>query len=193
MDQTKVAHYFALLMSEGFGLDMSNPNLCGTPERVAKMFCQEFFRNISEEFPEERLTLFPNDDGYDEIILSDNIPFISVCSHHFLPFTGKAWFAYIPKDKLVGASKLTRIVQHYAARPQLQETLAKQVVDRFEHIVKPSGTLLVMRAIHNCMACRGVKTGSKAGLVTSIVTGVFKENLSTRNEAMQLISMSNTL
>src|SRR5512137_1444285 len=195
MNQDKVAFYFEKLMTEGLGLDMSDPNLCGTPTRVAKMYCQEFFKTVDEEFPETLLTTFPNEDGYDEIILADNIPFTSICSHHFLPFTGKAWFLYIPRTNLLepsyghvewnrketdamlsGASKMARVVQHYAARPQLQERLAKQIVKRFEEIVKPAGTMLVMRAVHGCMSCRGVKAGNKAGLVTSIVRGAFKDD-----------------
>lgn len=198
MNQDKVEQYFRLLMSEGLGLDMSDPNLCGTAGRVAKMYCQEFFKNVDEEFPAEKLTTFPNEDGYDEIILADNIPFVSICSHHFLPFTGKAWFLYIPNHQVIedkeallsGASKMARVVQHYASRPQLQERLAKQIVKRFEELVKPNGIMLVMRAVHGCMSCRGVKSGNNSGLVTSIVRGAFKEHASTRSEAMDLIKLS---
>jgi len=188
--ESLIKQYIELILVNGLGLNISDPNLSGTPERVAKMYCHELFKNIGVEFPAELMTVFPNKDSYSEIILADNIPFTSICSHHLLPFTGIAWFMYIPKDSLVGASKMSRIISHYAARPQLQETLTNQIVKRFEEIVNPQGTMLIMRALHNCMICRGVKTGENAGLVTSIVTGAFKENLATRNEALQLLRIT---
>lgn len=190
MNQKLIEGCMKSIIREGLGLDLSDPNLSGTPRRVAKMWTKEFFQNINREFPAKNFRMFPNEEGYDEIVLFDQISFVSVCSHHFLPFQGSAWFAYIPKDKLVGASKPARLVEWYAARPQLQERLAHQIVERFDTIVKPKGTLLVMRAVHGCMSCRGVKQGNKAGMTTSIVKGVFKKNLDAKLEAFELIKIA---
>ena len=190
MNQKLIEVLFRRLMSEGLGLDMSDPNLKGTPARVAKMYCQEFFSGMDREFPAEALTVFPNDDGYDQIIMQDNIPFVSICGHHFLPFSGKAWFLYIPDQLLPGASKPDRLINHYSCRPQLQERLAKQIMDKFMEVVCPKGAMLVMRAIHGCKVCRGVRSGNHSGMVTSVVTGGFKDNEKTRTEALALIQLS---
>lgn len=181
------------ILANGLDLDLQDPNLIDTPRRIAKMYVEDLFWGLYTEPP--KITVFPNTDNYDEIILVDNIPFVSVCSHHFLPFQGLAYFLYIPNkliedSNLSGASKMPRVVQYWAARPQLQERLTQQSVDYFESVVKPLGTMLVMRAVHGCMACRGVRTGNGTGMMTSKVTGCFKEDSSTKMEALSLINMS---
>jgi len=186
------AYHMAQLMVNGLGLDLNDPNYADTPLRIAKMYTEDLFWGLSSEPP--KITTFPNADNYDEIVMIDNIPFVSVCSHHFLPFQGLAWFAYIPNEfkegtELSGASKIPRLIQYYAARPQLQERLTHQIVDHFENKIKPKGTMLVMRAVHGCMSCRGVKTGNGTGMMTSKVKGSFRRN-STRMEALSLINMS---
>jgi GTP cyclohydrolase I len=187
-----IAECFTRLMTEGLGLDLKDPNLSGTPQRVAKMYRRELFSGLYEEPP--IITTFPNSESYDEIIMMDNIPFVSVCSHHFLPFQGLAWFIYIPQDHiesdLSGASKIARVINHFASRPQLQERLTQQTVKYFVEKVNPLGAMLVMRAVHGCMSCRGVKTGNRTGMTTSKVQGCFKENPTTRREALELINMS---
>lgn len=188
MNQAKVEEYFGKLLTEGLGLDLSDPNLKDTPKRVAKMYCQEFFKSLEPNTT--LITTFPNDKDYDEIILLDNIPFVSMCSHHFLPFSGKAWFAYIPDKKLVGASKINRLITHYSAKPQLQENLSKEIVDNFVYLLQPKAVMLVMRAIHGCMACRGIRQGNDAGMITSVVYGVFKENDKARSEVLNLIKLT---
>lgn len=188
MNQAKVEEYFGKLLTEGLGLDLSDPNLKDTPKRVARMFCNEFFKSLDPN--SFSLTTFPNDKDYDEIILLDNIPFVSMCSHHFLPFSGKAWFAYIPDKKLVGASKINRLITHYSAKPQLQENLSKEIVDCFVSLLQPKAVMLVMRAIHGCMACRGIRQGNDAGMMTSVVYGVFKENDKARSEVLNLIKLA---
>ena len=177
----------ARLLTEGLGLDLTDPNLSGTPKRVAKMY-RELFSGLYEEPP--AITTFPNTEGYDEMIFVDNIPFVSVCSHHLLPFSGLAFFLYIPKDKLAGASKMPRIIQYWASRPQLQERLTQQIITHFVGVVQPLGAMLVMRAVHGCLSCRGVKTGNRTGMMTSKVVGNFKDNPETRREALDLISIS---
>ena len=120
------------------------------------------------------------------IILKD-IPFYSICEHHFLPFLGKAHIAYIPrKNKLLGLSKLARVVELYAKRPQLQERLTSQIADTMLDIINPLGVLVVIEAEHLCMTMRGVKKpGSR--MVTSAIRGIFRKNESTRKEALELI------
>lgn len=189
MNERLIAECFQIILSEGLGLDTKDPNLSDTPERVARMYCREFFTGLDpKNIP--KITTFPNTDHYNEMIMLDNIPFVSVCSHHFLPFQGLAWFLYIPDKTLVGASKVSRIISYFAARPQLQEKLTQSIVDYFVEIVKPLGAMLVMRATHGCMTCRGVKTGMQGGMSTSIVYGSFADNISTRNEGMELIKLS---
>lgn len=178
------------LLIEGLGLDITDPNLRGTPERIARMYCTEFFKNTETEFTADDFSLFPNTKGYREIVMEDNLPFVSVCSHHFLPFEGLAWFLYIPDKWLVGASKISRCIDHYAARPQLQENLSEEIMECFMDVVQPLGAMLVLRAVHGCMACRGIKKGRDANLTTSVVRGAFEENEKTRQEAMQLILLS---
>jgi len=178
---------FLRIMTEGLGLDVQDPNLSGTPERIEKMY-KEFFRNVGKPF--EGLTVFPNEEGYDQLILLDKIHFTSTCSHHFLPFSGYAWFAYIPNDLLLGASKPARVIEHFATRPQLQENLCHDVVNHIEYKLKPKGIMLVMRAIHGCMSCRGVNQYHGAGMITSAITGVFKESKSAKDEVLDLIKLS---
>lgn len=176
------------LFSE-MGFDMQDPNLIGTPKRIVKMYQEELFSNYGKT-PTNIITSFPNEDNFDEIIMMDNIPFVSTCSHHGLPFPGLAWLAYIPDSKLSGASKPARVLDFFAKKPQLQEKLSTEVVDFFMKEIQPKGIMLVMRAIHGCMSCRGVKTGENAGLITSITRGCFRDNPETRSEALDLIKLS---
>jgi len=189
MNEAIVKDCLTKMLTEGLGLDLKDPNLSETPDRIARMYCQEFFSGISNSNP-LKLKAFPNDKGFDEIVMLDNIPFVSMCSHHFLPFPGLAWFLYIPDNKLVGASKPSRAIEFFAKQPQLQENLSSQVIDHFMEEIKPKGAMLVMRAVHGCMSCRGVKTGNNSGMITSITRGNFRDNLSTRMEAMSLIQLS---
>ena len=186
MNKDIVEQLFRELMEKGLGFDLSDPNLCDTPNRVARMYCEEFFGNCCVEFTDFKA--FPNEHQYDQIIISDLIFFVSVCSHHFLPFTGNAWVLYIPKYKLVGASKMARLVEHYAARPQLQENLCHEVLNSFVAGIEPVGAMVVMRGIHGCMKCRGVKQRG-SGMGTSAVYGAFKKP-DVKSEGMDLIKLS---
>lgn len=187
MNESKVIHYFELLMSEGLGFDLKDANLSGTPSRVAKMYCREWFKSVGSEFTDFKS--FPNDAGYEQIIMSDRIHFTSFCSHHFLPFTGLAWIAYIPNEFLIGASKMSRLVEHYASRPQLQENLTHQVLKTFVNGVNPEGAMVVMRAVHSCMTCRGARQISGAGMQTSALHGAFFK-AEVKSEALELIKLS---
>ena len=190
MDQAKVEFHFRKLMEEGLGFDMNDPNLIDTPKRVAKMYTHELFHAVDKEFPEKDFRKFPNTKKYNQVTMIDNIHFTSVCSHHFLPFAGRGWFLYIPNElDLIGASKMPRIITHYAARPQLQENLCHDVMDRFVEVMKPVAAMLVLRAIHGCMSCRGVNQYNNTGMTSSAIYGGF-EKPELRAEAMSLIHLS---
>ncbi len=191
MDNSPSEKHIRNFLEQGLGLDLNDPNLKGTPERIARMYGKEFFKGVDKEF--EGLTVFPNDEKYDEIVLLDNIHFVSVCSHHFLPFSGLAWVAYIPNKSVVGASKPSRVITHYASRPQLQENLCQQVVSFLEEQLKPKGVMVVMRAIHGCMSNRGINQYAGAGMLTSAIRGVFKSDKSAKDEAFNLIKLSVSL
>lgn len=192
MDQKLTELYLTKVLTEGLGLDLTDPNLKDTPKRISKMFIQEMFHNTNEEFPEESFSKFPNEHCYDQIILMDHIHFTSMCSHHFLPFEGLGFFAYIPNDYLVGASKMARLIEHYGARPQLQENLCHEVLNRFVDVIQPKGAMLVLRALHGCMSSRGVKQYANAGMTTSAIHGclIGQEG---REEVMNLIQLSTML
>lgn len=182
---------FRQMMIVGMGLDLDDPNLADTPRRVAKMFGKELLQGVGHEFPKDNFARFPNTKKYDQMVMVDNIHFTSVCSHHFLPFTGRAWFAYIPgKHDVVGVSKIPRLIKHYASRPQLQENLVHEIINRFVEVMHPEGAMLVMRAIHGCMSCRGVEQYNNTGMISSAVHGTFKEFAATRQECMSLIHLS---
>jgi len=186
MKESVVEACLGQMITAGLGFSLEDPNLIDTPKRMAKMYCQEFFTNVGKEFTDFKS--FPNEEGYTEIIVFPPISFISTYSHHFLPFFGTAWLAYIPNDKLIGASKPARLVQHYAARPQLQENLCNQVIDAFENAMRPEGCMVVMEAVHMCMISRGVKQPNNGGMITSSIRGNFFKD-SVKQEALKLMGL----
>jgi len=171
------------------GLDLNDPHLRETPERVAKMYSREFFRNINSEFTKEEYSLQPNIEGYDEIICSDKIESVSMCSHHLLPFKFLAWMMYIPDTEIIGASKFARLIDHYARRPQTQERLCHQIIENFIEHVKPKGAMIVIRGHHGCMQCRGIRQ-SENGFSTSAVRGIFKKYSHLEMKGYELIKIS---
>jgi GTP cyclohydrolase I len=175
-----------LFDKDAFGLDKNDPNLIGTPERLIKMYMNEFFLNVNKE-PLE-ITTFPNE-GFDEMILLDNINFTSLCSHHFLPFFGRGWLIYVADKSIVGASKPSRILDFFARKPQLQEKLCTEVMNHFVTTVQPKGAMLVLRATHQCMTCRGIKAEPLSGMTTSAIYGCFKDQ-TVRSEGLDLIKIS---
>jgi GTP cyclohydrolase IA len=168
---------------ELLGLDTSDPNLIETPERVAKMYL-EMFHGLSEG-AEPKVTFFPNDEGYQAMVMEKDIPFYSLCSHHFVPFYGHAHIAYIPNDKIAGLSKLPRILEFYARRPQLQERLTEQVAGFLAEKLSPQGVMVVIEARHLCVEMRGIKK-SGAVTVTSAIRGIFY-NRPVREEFLDLL------
>jgi len=166
------------------GLDMRDPNLVETPERVAKMYL-ELFSGLSEG-AEPRVTFFPNDEGYSAMVMEKDIPFYSLCSHHFVPFYGHAHVAYIPNESIVGLSKMARIVEFYARRPQLQERLTEQIAGFMDEKLDPQGVMVVIEARHLCVEMRGIKKPG-ALTVTSAIRGIFNSQ-TVREEFLDLLN-----
>src|SRR5713101_3546955 len=165
-------------------LDLSDPNLIETPERVAKMYL-EMFHGLSEG-AEPKVTFFPNDERYTAMVMEKDIPFYSLCSHHLVPFYGHAHVAYIPNERIVGLSKMARIVEFYARRPQLQERLTEQVAGYMAEKLAPQGVMVVVEARHLCVEMRGVKKPG-ALTVTSAIRGIFF-NRPVREEFLDLLN-----
>ncbi len=180
----RISHHVAEIMKI-LDLDLKDPNLRDTPRRFAHMYL-EIFQGLNED-NEPDLTVFPNEDGVDQMVVMTDIPFYSMCAHHLLPFWGRAHVAYIPTDQIVGLSKLARMVEYHARRPQIQERLTNQVVRYLEDQLNPRGSMVVLEARHLCMEMRGVeKPGTWT--ITSAVRGIFKKERATREEFMDLLS-----
>ncbi len=166
------------------GEDPDRQGLKDTPKRVARMY-QEMFAGLRANPAKHLKVTFP--ESYDEIVLVRDIGFTSMCEHHLLPFTGVAHVAYIPNGRVAGLSKLARVVEDFARRPQVQERMTADIADLLEVELQTSGVAVVVRAEHSCMSIRGVKKpGSQT--VTSALRGVFKTHLSSRTEVMTLIN-----
>lgn len=153
---------------------VNKEHISETPRRVVEMY-KELFSGCFQD-PEEVLKKGFEDTKYNEMVYVNNISFVSVCAHHFCPFFGKAHFAYIPNGKIVGLSKIPRLIKIYAKRPQVQEKLTQEIVDTFDRIIQPKGCGLVMEAEHLCMKIRGVKEET-AYTRTTALRGVFMQPL----------------
>lgn len=170
-----------LLMA--LGRDPASEHLADTPRRVARSYAEML---TPRDFD---LTTFPNDEGYDELVLARGIPFQSLCRHHLLPFAGVAHVAYLPGERLLGLSKLARVVELFARDLQVQERLTKQVADWLQEHLAPKGVGVVLEAEHQCMALRGVRaTGAKA--VTSAVHGLLRDDARSRQEFFALTGIT---
>ena len=166
------------------GEDPSREGLVGTPGRVARMYA-ELFAGLHDD-PGRHLRVHFTEQ-YDEMVVLRNIPFYSMCEHHLLPFMGKAHVAYLPRGRVVGISKLARVIESIAHRPQVQERLTRDIADVLMGELDARGVGVIIEATHTCMTIRGVrKPGSQ--MVTSVMRGLFKSNLATRNEAMNLLT-----
>ena len=167
------------------GDDPEREGLQGTPGRVARAY-EEFFAGYGQD-PEEILQrTFEETDGYDEMVLLRDIRFESHCEHHLAPIIGKAHVAYMPKTRVVGISKLARVVEVYAKRLQIQEKMTAQIANTIEAVLQPHGVAVVIEAAHQCMTTRGVhKPG--VDMVTSRMLGVFRDDAATRREFLGMI------
>ena len=165
------------------GEDPEREGLLGTPERVSRMY-GELFEGLRTD-PKELLSV-GFEVGHDEMVILKDIPFYSICEHHFMPFHGVAAIGYIPDGRVVGLSKLARLVDAYARRPQIQEQLTGQIADTLMEALHPDGVAVVIEAEHLCMTARGVKKpGSR--MVTSATRGTFRKNDVTRAEFLSLV------
>lgn len=166
------------------GEDPDREGLAGTPDRVARMYA-EVFGGLRQNGNEAVETFFEDEDHH-ELVMVKDIPFHSMCEHHLLPFHGRAHVAYLPQGTVTGLSKLARLVDVYARRPQMQERLTTQVANTLMEALDPYGVLVVLEAEHLCMSMRGIKKPGSI-TVTSAVRGSFCDDPATRSEAMALL------
>jgi GTP cyclohydrolase IA len=162
------------------GIDHDREGLRETPARMARAYAE-----LLDAQPLQ-LTTFPNEEGYDELVLARDIPFRTLCEHHLLPFSGVAHVGYLPGGRILGLSKLARLVEHFAARPQTQERLTKQVADCLDAHLHPRGAGVLLRAEHSCMSLRGVRAHG-ATTVTSALTGTLRAGAQARAEFFALV------
>ena len=164
---------------EALGVDTTDESLRDTPGRMARMYAE--LLTPASFAP----TTFPNDGGYDELVVATSIPFHSLCEHHLLPFIGVAHVGYLPGERIIGLSKLARVVELFARRLQVQERLTTQVADWLDDHLQPKGVGVVLEAEHLCMSIRGVqKTGART--VTSALHGLVRDDPRTRQEFLAL-------
>jgi len=168
-------------------ISRKDPNAEQTPFRLAKMFVNELL--CGRYAPEPDVTVFPNRKKVDELIISKGITVMSICSHHWQPISGECAVGYIPGDYVVGISKLSRIVEWYSRRGQIQEELGEQIADFIEKLIHPKALGVVIKAKHYCMIARGVRADEdKSVMVTSVMRGYLMNDLNLRNEFLNLIS-----
>ncbi|HSQ47605.1 MAG TPA: GTP cyclohydrolase I FolE [Lutibacter sp.] len=167
----KISVLFAEIM-DVMGMDLNDDSLKGTPERVAKMYIDEIFSGLNPK-NKPKMSLFENKYQYNQMLVEKNITFYSNCEHHFVPIFGKAHVAYISSGKVIGLSKLNRIVQYYAQRPQVQERLTNQIGKDLEHILKTEDIAVIIDAKHLCVCSRGIKDDTST-TITTYYGGAFK-------------------
>ena len=173
----KIAGHFREIMLT-LGLDLTDDSLRGTPKRVAKMYIEEIFSGLNP-VNEPKVAMFENKYGYYEMLIEKNISFYSNCEHHFVPIVGKTHIAYISSGQVIGLSKLNRIVQYYAKRPQVQERLTMQIAKHLQKILKTDHVAVYIDAKHLCVSSRGVKDDATS-TITSYYGGKFQEENSRR-------------
>ena len=167
------------------GLDLNDDSLKGTPHRVAKMYVKEIFSGLDPK-NKPLIKLFENKFKYNEMLVEKNITFHSNCEHHFVPFMGKAHVAYISSGKIIGLSKLNRIVQYYAKRPQVQERLSVQILNELKDVLRTEDVAVVIDAKHLCVSSRGI-SDPNSSTVTAQYSGKFLEE-NVKNEFLKFIS-----
>ena len=185
IDKDKIEKAVASII-EAIGENPKREGLVGTPRRIAEMYA-EVFGGIYEDPGEELRVGF--EEGHQEMVILKDIPFYSMCEHHFLPFHGLAHVGYIPSGRVVGASKIGRVVEILAKRPQLQERLTTQIANTIVSVLEPKGVAVIIQAEHLCMTMRGVKKPG-SNIVTSAMRGLFQKNPLTRSEFLSLVQGS---
>jgi len=175
---------------EVLGLNIEDPSLAETPNRIAKMYVEEIFAGLDpEKFPK---FVFQEEDVSNELVLVKNISFVSFCEHHFVPIVGKAHIAYFPKKRILGLSKIPRLVRYFAGRPQLQERLTLQIADSFASLLETDDVAVALQAIHFCVMARGVEDMT-AEMETHVLKGRFEKELNLRSEFFIRISGGNRI
>ena len=175
---SSIKKYFAKIMEE-LGLDLSDDSLSGTPHRFAKMYVKELFYGLNPE-NKPKLSTFDNKYGYKKMLIEQNINIDSSCEHHFLPIVGFAHIAYIPKERVIGLSKLNRLVDYYAHRPQVQERLCMQILKDLQNTLETEDVIVVISAKHLCVSSRGIK--DKNSFTTTFEYGGKFEDVNYRND-----------
>jgi len=169
-----IQHYFGKIMEE-LGLDLTDDSLAGTPYRFAKMYVKEMFYGLNP-VNKPKLSTFKNKYGYKKMLVEQNITIDSSCEHHFLPITGHAHVAYVPKDKVIGLSKINRLVDYYAHRPQVQERLSLQILKDLQNVLETEDVIVMICAKHLCVSSRGIK--DKNSFTTTLeYGGCFEDNV----------------
>ncbi|MCB0722982.1 MAG: GTP cyclohydrolase I FolE [Ignavibacteriae bacterium] len=180
----KIEFHFEQIMRT-LGLNLNDDSLSGTPKRVAKMFVKEMFSGLNPDNKPE-ITLFENKYGYENMLVEKDITLYSYCEHHFVPIIGKVHVAYIPGRKVMGLSKINRLVQYYAKRPQVQERLTMQISEALKEVVQHNDVAVIIDAEHLCVSSRGIKD-TKSTTITSIYSGKFK-NIIVRDEFLSYLN-----
>ena len=178
IDLAKAAEGVALLL-DGLGVDATAEGLVETPQRVARAYAEMLTPKPFE------VTTFPNEEEYDQLVVARSISFSSLCEHHLLPFSGMAHVGYLPAERLIGLSKLARVIDHFSRRLQVQERLTAQVANWLSTELRPKGVGVVLEAEHSCMSLRGPRA-SGARTVTSALTGLVRDDPRTRAEFLAL-------
>jgi len=181
----RIEFHFREIM-QTLGLDLNDDSLKGTPKRVAKMYVKEIFSGLNPE-NKPKIALFDNKYQYNEMLVEKNITLYSNCEHHFVPIIGKAHVAYISNGKVIGLSKINRIVQFFAKRPQVQERLTEQIADELKRILGTEDVAVLVDAHHLCVSSRGVED-SKSSTITAHYSGKFKSNES-KSEFLKYIEL----
>ncbi|WP_010181728.1 GTP cyclohydrolase I FolE [Aquimarina agarilytica] len=176
--------YFGKIMEE-LGLDLSDDSLSGTPYRFAKMYVKELFYGLNPK-NKPKLSVFENKYGYKKMLVEQNITIDSSCEHHFLPITGEAHIAYVPKNKVIGLSKINRLVDYYAHRPQVQERLSLQILKDLQNTLETDDVIVMISAKHLCVSSRGIK--DKNSFTTTLEYGGCFSEKNNRNEFLNLIN-----
>jgi GTP cyclohydrolase I len=166
------------------GEDIDRDGLRETPSRLVRAF-EEYFSGYGQDPAQILQTTFEEIDGYDEMVVLRNVPFESHCEHHLAPIIGRAWVAYVPDRRVVGISKLARVVDTFARRLKIQERLTSQIANTIDEVLRPRGAAVVIRATHHCMSTRGIRKPG-ADLVTSRMLGCFCDNPMTRQEFLAM-------
>ncbi len=184
-----IQYHFSEIMNE-LGLDLTDDSLSGTPYRVAKMYVKELFYGLNPK-NRPKTSTFENKYKYQKILVEQNITIDSSCEHHFLPIVGTAHVGYIPKDSVIGLSKINRLVDYYAHRPQVQERLCLQILEDLQQTLQTEDVIVVVNAKHMCVSSRGIK--DKGSFTTTIEFGGQFLEPSLRNEFFGIINKSDTI